>query len=229
MSAYSTDEELFKILKDELFTAVVGDVLDKQGYIHQFLPAEIMPIREDMVLAGRAMPVLEADIFEDSKDAPSPLSGKPFGLMLEALDSLKPGDIYVATGASMRYALFGELMSTRAQILKANGALLDGYIRDTRGIMELNFPTFGRGRYAQDQGPRGKVIDYNVAVEIAGIRIEPGCLLFGDYEGVIVIPKEVEEKTIHLSLEKVRMESKVADAIKSGMSACKSYETYGVM
>jgi len=229
MSAYTSDDELFAILKTELFTAVVGDVLDKQGYIHQFLPAEIKPINDDMVLAGRAMPVLEADIFDDSKEAPGPLSGKQFGLMLEALDSLKPGDIYVATGASMRYALFGELMSTRAQILKANGALLDGYIRDSRGIQALNFATFGRGLYAQDQGPRGKVIDYNVAVEIDGIRIEPGCLIFGDYEGVIVIPKEVEKETIRLSLEKVRMESKVADAIKAGMSACESYEKFGVM
>jgi len=229
MSAYSSDEELFNILKTELFTAVVGDVLDKQGYLHQFLPAEIMPLSDHMVLAGRAMPVLEADIFDDNKEAPGPLSGKPFGLMLEALDSLKPGDIYVATGGSLRYALLGELMSTRAQILKANGALLDGYVRDSKGIIELDFPTFGRGRYAQDQGPRGKVIDYNVAVEIAGIRIEPGCLLFGDYEGVLVIPKEAEQETIRLSLEKVRMENKVADAIKGGMSACESFETFGVM
>ena len=229
MPAYNTDEELFNILKTELFTAVVGDVLDKLGYIHQFLPYGICPLSDDMVLAGRAMPVLEADIFDDRTEAPGPLSGKPFGLMLEALDSLKPGDIYVATGASLRYALFGELMATRAQILKANGALLDGYIRDTRGIMELDFPVFGRGKYSQDQGPRGKVIDYNVTVEIEGIRIEPGALIFGDMEGVVIIPKEIEEECISLSLEKVRMESKVEEAIKGGMSTVEAYATFGVM
>ena len=229
MPAYTSDEELFNILKTELFTAVVGDVLDKLGYIHQFLPFGICPLRDDMVLAGRAMPVLEADIFDDRTEAPGPLSGKPFGLMLEALDCLKPGDIYVATGASLRYALFGELMATRAQVLKANGALLDGYIRDTRGIMGLDFPTFGRGKYSQDQGPRGKVIDYNVTVEIEGIRIEPDALIFGDMEGVLIIPKEIEEEAIRLSLEKVRMESKVEEAIKGGMSTVEAYATFGVM
>jgi regulator of RNase E activity RraA len=229
MLPYANDQELFALLRTQLFTAVVGDVLDRLGYLHQFLPAGIEPLQDDFILAGRAMPVLGADITADNQDSFGSLSDKPFGLMLEALDSLKEGDIYVATGASLRYALWGELMSARAQVLKANGALLDGYVRDCRSIVELGFPTFGRGRYAQDQGPRGKVTDFNVAVEIDGIRIEPGCLLFGDCEGVIVVPKEAEEETIRLSLEKVQMENKVGDAIRAGMSTCEAFAKYGVM
>ena len=118
MSAYSNDNELFSLLKTKLFPAVVGDVLDKMGYLHQFLPANIQPLDESSVLTGRAMPVLEADIY-DENGTHSPLAGKPFGLMLEALDSLKPGDVYVAAGGSLNYAMWGELMSTRAQILGA--------------------------------------------------------------------------------------------------------------
>ena len=129
----------------------------------------------------------------------------------------------------MKYAMFGELMSTRAKILGANGALVNGYIRDTKGIKALGFPAFGRGKYAQDQGPRGQVIDYNVTVEIAGIRIEPGALLFGDCEGVLVIPKAVEEEAIAKSLEKAAMENTVEDAIKGGMSTVEAFNTYGVM
>ena len=228
MPPYANDNELFTLLKTKLFPAVVGDVLDKMGYLHQFLPADIEPLDDNMVLAGRAMPVLEADIY-DPEGNNNPLAGKPFGLMLEALDSLKPGDIYIAAGGSLKYAMFGELMSTRAKILGANGALVNGYIRDTKGIKALGFPAFGRGKYAQDQGPRGQVIDYNVTVEIAGIRIEPGALLFGDCEGVLVIPKTVEEEVIAKALEKAAIENTVEDAIKGGMSTVEAFKTYGVM
>ena len=199
------------------------------GYLHQFLPAGIEPLQEDSILAGRAMPVLEADVTDDNQESFGSLSDKPFGLMLEALDSLKKGDVYVATGASLRYALWGELMSTRAQILQANGALLDGYVRDTKAIAELNFPTFSRGKYAQDQGPRGKVVDFNTSVEIDGIHIEPGNLLFGDCEGVIVVPREAEQEAIRLSLEKVQKENTVANAIRNGMSTCDAFARFGVM
>ena len=229
MSNYNNDNELFRLLETKLFPAVVGDVLDKMGYLHQFLPAEIQPLDENMVLAGRAMPVLEADIYDLDKKANNPLAGKPFGLMLEALDSLKTGDIYVAAGGSLNYAMWGALMSTRAKTLGAKGALVNGYIRDSKDIKSLDFPAFGRGKYAQDQGPRGQVIDYNVTVEIAGIRIEPGALLFGDCEGVLVIPVEVEKEIIAKSLEKAAMENTVEAAIKTGMSAVDAFKAFGVM
>ena len=80
--------------------------------------------------------------------------------MMEALDDLKPGEVYIASGSSFNYALWGELMSTRALHLKAAGAVLNGFVRDSAGIEALGFPTFCRGTYAQDQGPRGKVLDY---------------------------------------------------------------------
>lgn len=161
MTSAWTDDELFAILKNELFTAVVGDVLDVMGHRRQFLPAGIAPLTANGKIAGRAMPVLEADIFDDAAPAArGPLAHKPFGLMLEALDDLKPGEIYVATGASLRYALWGGLMSTRATHLKAAGAILDGYVRDAGEIEALGFSVFCRGLYAQDQGPRGKVIDF---------------------------------------------------------------------
>ncbi len=230
MSSRPTSADPIEILATKLFTAVVGDVLDKLGYRRQFLPADIAPLRKNMKVAGRAMPVLEADIFDDGRDSSAgPLAHKPFGLMLEALDDLKPGEVYVATGASLNYALFGELMTTRAMHLKAAGAVLDGFVRDADGIEELGFPTFGRGVYAQDQGPRGKVIDFRSAIEIGGVRIEPGDLVFGDREGVLVIPRQAEEATIRLSLEKASAENTVAKAIRAGMSASDAFDKYGVM
>jgi 4-hydroxy-4-methyl-2-oxoglutarate aldolase len=223
------DIHLFQQMRDELFVAVVGDVLDAMGYQRQFLPPGIAPLDKTMRLIGRAMPALEADVINDGATSKGPLAGKPFGLMLEALDDLRPGEIYIATGASLRYALWGGLMSTRAQHLKAAGAILDGYVRDANEIESLGFTVFCRGTYAQDQGVRGQVIDYRCTIEIDGVRIAPGDLLFGDREGVIVIPRAAETEVIAKALQKVRTENQVADAIRGGMSACEALKTFGVM
>ena len=227
---YANDAELFALMKRDLYTAVVGDIMDKMGFVHQFLPPAVRPLRDDMVLVGRAMTVLEADVFTESAPAASsPLTNKPFGLMLEALDDLQSGEIYVASGASPRYALWGELMATRAKQLGAAGALVDGYARDINGILAIDFPVFAIGKYAQDQGPRGKVIDFRVPVEIGGIRIEPGMLLFGDQEGVLAVPREVEDEIIARALEKARGERLVGKAIREGMSAVEAFAKFGIM
>jgi len=226
---YADDAEMYRLFQDELFVAMVGDVMDTLGLQHQFLPPVFKPVDETTRLLGRAMPVLETDIFPSDGPTQNPLMAKPFGLMFEALDDLKPGEIYVASGASPRYALWGELMSTRAKILGAHGALVDGFARDSDGIKALGFPCFCTGYYAQDQGVRGKVIDYRCALEIGGVRIEPGTLLFGDKEGVLAIPSQAEEEVVRLALEKVRGEKRVAKAIREGMSAVDAYRTFGIM
>ena len=182
-----------------------------------------------MKVVGRAMPVLEADIFDDNDGSRGAALAKPFGLMLEALDDLRPNEVYVATGGSFRYALWGELMSTRARYLRAAGAVLNGFVRDAAGIEALGFPTFSRGLYAQDQGPRGKVIDFRTVVEIEGVRIAPGDLIFGDREGVLVIPGEVEAEAVEAALAKASTENRVAIAIRGGLSAREAFDTFGVL
>ena len=221
------EEALFSTLRDKLFTAVVGDVLDKMGWRRQFLPQAIGPLKPEMKVIGRAMPVLEADIFDDNPDSPG--GAKPFGLMLEALDDLRPNEVYVATGGSFRYAFWGELMSTRARYLRAAGSVLNGFVRDAAGIEALGFPTFSRGLYAQDQGPRGKVIDFRVIIEIEGVRIAPGDLIFGDREGVLVIPSDVAADAVQAALEKASTENRVATAIQNGMGAREAFDTFGVL
>ncbi|UOY05879.1 RraA family protein [Muricauda sp. SCSIO 64092] len=227
---WKNDDELFKIAKTELFVALVGDILDKLGYEHQFLPPNIKPLSDDFVVIGRAMTVLEADVFaEVSKDTKNPLMEKPFGLMFEALDSLRKNEVYICTGASPNYALWGGLMSTRAIKLEATGAVLHGWSRDTQEILKLGFPTFSYGGYAQDQGPRGKVIDYRVPIEIEGTRIHPGDIIYGDRDGVLVVPKEVETKAFSGAIEKARGEQLVKKALENGMSTVEAFEKFGIM
>lgn len=226
---WENDDELFELMKNELFTAVVGDVLDGMGLTHQFLSPQIQPLRDDMVIVGRAMPVLNADYFGMKVDGQTELSQKPFGLTFRALDDLRSNEVYLATGGSKNYAMWGELMSTRAIHLKAAGAILDGYSRDTRGIFKLNFPTFSYGRFAQDAGARSKVVDFRVPVEIGGIRIVPGDIVFADIDGVLIIPQEAAAEAIQLALEKSRTENLVKKAIEEGMSASAAFDQFGVM
>ena len=230
MTLWKNDKELFKIAKDELFVALVGDVLDKMGYLHQFLSPNIKPVRNDMVVIGRAMPVLEADVFaETASETKNPLMKKPFGIMFEALDSLKENEVYICSGSSPRYALWGGLMSTRALKLKAEGAVVDGYSRDTNEIEKLNFPTFSLGTYAQDQGPRGKVIDYRVPIEFNGILVNPGDVIYGDRDGVLIIPKEVVTEAFTGAIEKARGEKLVQKALEDGMSTVDAFNKFGIM
>ncbi|MGR3712864.1 MAG: RraA family protein [Shimia sp.] len=222
-----TDNELFALVKDKLFTAVLGDVLDALGYRKQFLPQPIKPLVAGTKLVGRAMTVLEADYPEG--DGKGPLTDRPFGVMFEALDSLQEDEIYIASGSSFSFALWGGLMSTRAQHLKSAGAILDGYVRDIDEIRDLSFPVFSRGPFAQDQGVRGKVIDYRVPIDIEGVRINCGDLVFADDEGVLIVPQKVEVEAVQNALEKANTENKVAKAIRAGMSSQEAFATFGVM
>jgi regulator of RNase E activity RraA len=221
---WGSDEELFDTLRRELFTAVVGDVMDAMGLLHQFLPPQIKPLRNDMVVTGRAMTVLEADV-----PSGTDFVSEPFGLMFRALDDLKAEEVYICAGGSPRYALWGELMCTRARNLGAAGAVVDGYHRDTSGILRLAFPTFSYGGYAQDQAPRGKVIDFRVPLEVGGVKVAPGDIVFGDLDGVCVIPRDAEDEVFRRALEKVQQENLVGRAIEEGMSAQEAFEKSGVM
>lgn len=227
---WKSDDELFKLMRQRLFPAVVGDILDTLGYLRQFLHPHIRPVANHMVIAGRAMPVLETLCFSAAEEQGKlPLSRQPFGLLFEALDDLRPNEVYVATGCAPKFALWGGLMTTRALHLKAAGAVLDGYSRDTTEVLELGLPVFSYGGYAQDQGPRGKVVDYRVGVEINGVRVNPGDIVFGDRDGVLIIPREAEEEAIRKALEKAGTENTVRSAIQNGMSTVEAFKTFGVM
>ena len=232
---WNTDEEMFALMKEKLYTPVVGDILDQMGYSHQFLPAEIRPL-ESMIpadayidrskpdnrlkLAGYACTVLENDVFEPPT--------KPFGLLTEALDQLQPNEIYVATGAH-NSALWGELLTATAKTRGAVGAVLDGYSRDTPQVLSQNFPVFCRATWAQDSSIRTYVFQYRCPIEIGQVTIHDGDLVFGDIDGVLIIPKEVKDEVIEKALEKAAGEKLVRKAIEGGMTATAAFEKFGIL
>ncbi len=195
--------------------------MDALGHTHQFLPQPVQAIKTGMRLVGRAMPVQIADVWGKQSD--------PFGLMTEALDQIEPGEVYVATGGSQNCAAWGEILTATARTRGGVGAVVDGFHRDTPRVLEQEWPVFSRGRYAQDAGVRSKVMDYRCPVEIAGVRIEPGDLIFGDIDGVLVVPHAIEEEAIARALEKARGEKVVRREIEAGMSSTDAFRKYGIL
>ncbi|MEG1926236.1 MAG: RraA family protein [Ruthenibacterium sp.] len=220
MALWSNEDEMFALMKEKLYTPVVGDILDVMGYAHQFLPAQIHPLKDSMKIAGKAYTVLECDVFE--------AQNKPFGFLTEALDQLEKNDVYVATGAH-NSALWGELLTATARTRGAVGAVLDGYTRDTPQVLEQNWPVFAAARWAQDSSIRTNVIDYRCTIEIGNVVIHNGDLIFADMDGVLVIPKESAEECIEKSLEKAAGEKLVRKAIEAGMSATEAFQKFGIL
>lgn len=230
MEEWKNDIELIALINDELYTAVIGDIMDKMGYYHQFLDPRIRPLKNDMKLAGRAMTVLEADVLQNDTDAgANAVLKQSFGMMLQALDDLKENEVYICSGSSPNYALWGELMSARAMQCGAVGAVVNGYSRDTKGILALGFNCFSYGPYAQDQAPRGKVIDYRVPISVDGVLVNNGDMIVGDIDGVCVVPKAIEKEVFTRALEKARGERVVLTKIKEGMPSVEAFEKYGIM
>ena len=214
-------KSLFQAMKETLYTPVVGDILDELGYTHQFLPQNIKPMKADMKLAGIAMPVLMMDVFG--------VQEKPFGRLCECLDQIEENEIYIATGGTRRCAYWGELLTAAAKSRKGGGAIVDGWHRDTPQVLEQDWPVFSMGSYAQDSSVRTQVVDYRCPIEIGQVRIESGDYIFGDQDGVIVIPKQVASEVAARALDKAGKEKELRRAVESGMRVTDAFRIYGVL
>jgi 4-hydroxy-4-methyl-2-oxoglutarate aldolase len=221
MPDWKADADLFELIKNRLYTPVVGDILDGLGFTHQFLPQAVQPLLPEMKLAGRAMPVLMIDVYGPQQ--------RPFGKLTEALDQLQPGEIYLAGGGEMRCAYWGEILTATARMRGAAGAVINGFHRDTPRVLEQNWPVFSRGRFAQDSAVRTQVADYRCPMEIGGVAVEPGDLVFGDLDGVVIVPKRVEQEVIIRALEKAAGENLVRKEIEGGVSSTAAFEKYGIL
>lgn len=221
MALWNDENDKYTLIKEKLYTPVVGDILDGMGYYHQFLPQNIRPLKGNMKLAGKAMTVLMIDVYGPQK--------KPFGYLTEALDQLQENEIYIATGGSMRCAYWGELLTATARTRKAVGAVVNGWHRDTPQVLEQNWPVFSCGCYAQDSSVRTQVIDFRCDIEIGQVTVHDGDLIFGDIDGVLVIPVQVADEVIEKALEKAAGEKVVRKAIEGGMSATDAFARYGIL
>ena len=222
MAGFSGEQEMFDTMRDRLNAAVISDMLDRLGAREQAMRADIRPVYQGAVVVGRAYPVLSTDVFE--------LEDDPYRGEIEAVDSLKPNSVIViCTNRSTRTCLWGELLSTAARARGARGAVIDGYTRDVAQITAMQFPTFATGMNIVDSAGRSKVIAHGCPVDCGGVLVNPGDIVFGDIDGTVVIPKELEEKVVPLALEKVGKENSVRNELLKGAMLRDAYAKYKVL
>ncbi|MBI4889784.1 MAG: RraA family protein [Acidobacteria bacterium] len=221
-SAPTADAELLERIETTLYTAVVADSLDQLGYHDCAMSERLRPTTPRHCFAGWARTISCRDLHYDMPD--------PYAKEIEAVDSLLPGEIaVVSTGQSSRNAPWGELLSTAANARGARGAVVDGLVRDVKKIEELGFGVFAAGIKPVDSRGRGVVVEYNVPIECGGIMVHPGDLVFADYDGVVVIPKDIVEETIRLATDKVARENNSRADLANGAYLRDVFQKYGVL
>jgi regulator of RNase E activity RraA len=218
-----TDEQKFEWIKENLYVAIVCDVLDTLGYRNQAMHQRLRPLdTENSTMVGRARTLrwMETDYIEDTS----------YTLEIEAVDSLRTGDVVVhSTDFAGTNAPWGELMSTIAKRNGAVGCICDSMIRDCRKIIAMQFPVFYGGIRPLDSLGRGKVMAYDVPVRCGDVVVKPGELVFTDYDGIVVIPRDVEDKVLELAFEKVYKENQSRNDLLKGDSLRTVYDRYGVL
>ncbi|MBO1077294.1 RraA family protein [Roseomonas marmotae] len=211
-------------MQDRLFTALLSDVLDSLGHMHQALPARIRPLDEACRMAGRARTALYLDVYEAREGE------NPYDLEIDLVDSLQPGEIPVfACGHSGRIAPWGELLSTAAQVRGSSGALMDGMVRDVTAIRAMGYPVFHGGIGPLDSKGRGKIVAVDVPVECGGVRVCPGDFVFGDADGAIVVPRALEAEVARRAEVKLKGEKETLRELRAGVPLRVVFEKYGIL
>ena len=216
--------DFFTTIARHLYTAVLSDVLDELGYRAQALPPSIRPLDDTRNMVGLARTGLYREIFEVRAGE------NPYELEIALVDDLKPDDVAVfGCGGSTRIAPWGELLSTAAKARGAAGCLTDGYVRDVRQIRQMGFPVFHGGIAPLDSKGRGKVAEIDVPIECGGVRVAPGDLVFGDADGVIVVPQAVEADALDRALAKVMGENRTREELERGAKLADVFARHGIL
>ena len=219
MSAWSLEE-----IRSSLFASVLSDCLDQAGYRGQALAARIRPLDEASVMVGRARTAAYMEVYHVEPGE------NPYALEIDLIDSLQTGEIPVfACSNPARVAPWGELLTTAARVRGAAGALMDGCVRDVKAIRAMGFPVFHGGIAPLDSKGRGKIMAVDVPIECAGVRVLPGDLVFGDADGVVVVPRDAEQRVLELAFDKVRGERNTLRDLQAGHRLGDVFARYGIL
>lgn len=209
----------------DLSAAVLSDVMDVLGLMNQAMQPFVRPLDESLVLAGRARTGLYMLAYE-VRDGEN-----PYEVEIALVDDLKPGDVPVlaCNGPTQRIAPWGELLSTAAQVRGAAGCITDGLVRDVRQIREMRFPVFHGGIGPLDTKGRARMVQRNVPVECAGVKVRDGDIVIGDVDGVVVIPQERAAEVLARANEKVAGEGRTRDELRQGGLLREVFEKYRIL
>ncbi len=223
MKPYKSDEELFGFFHDHLYVAAVCDILDELGHRNQAMHQRLRPLLPDIKACGfigraRTFDWMETDaIIEEN----------PYGLEIEAMDSLGRGDVVVhSTDVNGTNAPWGELMSTISKRKGVTGCVCDSQVRDCVKIIEMGFPVYYAGIRPLDSKGRGLVVGYDKPVMCGDVLVHPGDLIFADFDGIVVVPKGLEQQVYELAKEKVNNENLSRKELLQGLSLREVYDKY---
>ena len=223
---FESDAEIFSFVKEHLYVPAVCDILDSLGYRNQAMHQRLRPLLPDIRncgFVGRARTArwMEVDYVMEED---------PYGREIEYVDSLRPGDVSVhSTDHAGTNAPWGELMSTVARHNGAVGCVCDSQIRDCIRIIEMGFPVYYAGICPLDSMGRAKMMDYDVAIKCGDVLVHPHELVFADFDGVVVIPADVEKEVLTLAHEKASKETLSRKDLLAGKTLREVYDTYGVL
>lgn len=223
---FQTDAEIVEFIRDNLYVAVVCDILDALGYRNQAMHQRLRPLLQDRKNCGfvgraRTFRWMESDHVSENE---------PYGIELEAVDSLGPRDVVVhSTDYAGTNAPWGELMSTVAKRNGAVGCVCDSQIRDCNRIIEIGFPVYYAGIRPLDSLGRGMLMAYDVPIQCGDVLVKPHNLIFADFDGIVVVPNEVEEAVLLKAREKVDKENLSRKELLEGKSLSEVYRKYGVL
>lgn len=209
---------------EKLFSAVLSDALDALGEMHQAFPATIRPLDDTVVMIGRARTAIYREVLN------VPEGHNPYRLEIELVDSLQAGEIAVmACGGSTQIAPWGGLLSTAAKVRGAAGCVTDGFVRDIRTIRALGFPVYHAGIAPLDSKGRGEIVAIDEPVNCGRVKISSGDLVFGDADGVVVIPRRFEAEVIAMALKKTESEDATTEALQGGTSLAEVFARFKVL
>ena len=207
-----------------LSSGVLSDVLDQMGLPRHDMDADIRPVDDASVLFGRARTGQYADVYHRLEGV------NPYEIEIALIDDLGLDDVVVMNcGATRRYAAWGELLTTAARARGAVGIVIDGQSRDVRQIREMGYPLFTRSIGMLDAAGRGEMVARDVPIECGGQAVRPGDLIFGDIDGVLVIPAEAAAEAVRLAQEKSAGEDKVREALAKGELLSDVFARYGIL
>jgi len=213
------------LLKSKLFTSVISDALDSIGIMNQAMRPFVRPLDDACVMAGFARTGLYA-----VRSHASPTEN-PYEVEIALVDDLRPDDvaIFACNGPTERIAPWGGLLTTAATCRGAAGCVTDGLARDVRHIRAVGFPVFCGGIGPIDSKGRGVMVEKDAPVECAGVRVETGDLVFGDVDGVVVVPKAVTERVIEAAFRKVEAERQTSEELSRGVPLADVFARYGIL
>lgn len=204
-----------------LTSALLSDLLDDLGYRNQIIKglgccsvgsAKVLGPAKTLKL--RAMG--EEDDFRDIYRA------------LDHYETLVPGDVICVENEKPEYAYFGELNANMAIRQGVKGAVVGGMTRDASNVKRTGLPVFSSGYTCQDVRGRAVLSTMNQIIEINGVCISPGDMIFADCEGIVVIPKAVVTNVFNMVNDRFRNESGIVSDIASGATVHELLENRGL-